>query len=66
MAILSAYTDGYLISEENYSKNLKNGMSVKFYPDSTIAEKLTYLNDIKQENGSSTTLPELSALNQII
>ena len=44
----SAFTDGYLISEENYSKNLKNGTSVKFYPDSTIAERLTYLNDIKQ------------------
>ena len=44
----SAFTEGYLISEENYLKNLKNGMSVKFYPDSTIAERLTYLNDIKQ------------------
>lgn len=44
----SEITKGYLISEEHYSKNIKNGLSVKFYPDSTIAEKLTYVNDIKQ------------------
>ena len=44
----SEFTSGYLISEEYYSENLRNGSSVKFYPDSTIAEKLTYLNDIKQ------------------
>ncbi len=40
--------NGYLICEEHYSGNLKNGPSVKFYPDSTVAEKLTYINDIKQ------------------
>ena len=44
----SAFTKNYLISEESYSKNLKNGPSIKFYPDSTIAEKLFYINDIKQ------------------
>lgn len=44
----SAFTPGYLISEEYYSKNLRNGISVKFYPDSTIAEKLTFVNDMKQ------------------
>jgi len=44
----SAITNGYLISEEYYSKNLRNGPSLKFYPDSTIAEKLTYLNNVKQ------------------
>jgi Uncharacterized protein conserved in bacteria len=44
----SAITNGYLISEEYYSKNLKNGLSLKFYPDSTIAERLTYLNDVKR------------------
>lgn len=44
----SANNSDYLISEEYYSKNLRNGPSVKFYPDSTIAEKLTYLNNIKQ------------------
>lgn len=48
----SEYISGYLISEEIYTKNLKNGLSLKFYPDSTIAEKLTYLNDLK--NGEWT------------
>jgi len=44
----SSVTNNYLISEEVYSKNLKNGLSLKFYPDSTIAEKLSYVNGIKQ------------------
>jgi len=38
----------YLICEEHYSGNLKNGPSMKFYPDSTVAEKITYINDIEQ------------------
>jgi antitoxin component YwqK of YwqJK toxin-antitoxin module len=44
----SAFTDGYMIVEEYYLKNLKNGSSVKYYPDSTVAERLTYKNDLKQ------------------
>ena len=40
--------DGYLICEEYYSGNMKNGPSVKFYPDSTIAEKVNYINDLMQ------------------
>ncbi len=44
----SAFTKDYLISEEFYSKNLKNGPSIKFYSDSTIAEKLIYINGLKQ------------------
>jgi antitoxin component YwqK of YwqJK toxin-antitoxin module len=44
----SAITKNYLISEEQYSGNLKNGPSFKFYPDSTIAEKVIYINDLKQ------------------
>lgn len=43
----SAYT-GALISEEYYLKNLRNGLSLKFYPDSTVAERVTYKNDVKQ------------------
>jgi len=35
---------GYLINEEEYSKNVKNGLSLKFYTDSSIAEKVTYVN----------------------
>jgi antitoxin component YwqK of YwqJK toxin-antitoxin module len=44
----SSFINLYLVSEEYYSANLKNGLSVKFYPDSTIAQKLTYVNDVKQ------------------
>ena len=44
----SSYTEGYLICEEIYLKNLKNGLSIKFYPDSTVAERITYVNDVKQ------------------
>jgi antitoxin component YwqK of YwqJK toxin-antitoxin module len=44
----SAFNNGYLISEEHYKKNLRNGSSLKFFPDSTVAEKLSYINDIKQ------------------
>ncbi len=44
----SAFSKGYLISEEQYSDNLKNGQSLKFFTDSTVAERLNYINDIKQ------------------
>jgi antitoxin component YwqK of YwqJK toxin-antitoxin module len=40
--------NGYLICEESYSKNLRNGMSFKFYPDSTVAERLSFVNDKRQ------------------
>jgi antitoxin component YwqK of YwqJK toxin-antitoxin module len=43
----SEFVNGYLISEENYSGNQKTGMALKYYPDSTIAEKLSYSNDLK-------------------
>jgi antitoxin component YwqK of YwqJK toxin-antitoxin module len=39
---------GYLISEESYINNRRNGLSVKFFPDSAIAEKVTYVNDVKE------------------
>lgn len=44
----SYFKRGCLISEENYSSNLKNGLSLKFYPDSTVAEKINWVNDVKQ------------------
>jgi antitoxin component YwqK of YwqJK toxin-antitoxin module len=44
----SSATNGYLISEESYINNRRNGLSVKFFPDSTITEKVTYVNDVKQ------------------
>ena len=39
--------NGYLICEEEYLNNLKNGQSIKYYPDKTIAEKISYLKDVK-------------------
>ena len=44
----STYIKDYLISEEYYLANLKNGSSIKFYPDSTVAERVTYINDLKE------------------
>jgi antitoxin component YwqK of YwqJK toxin-antitoxin module len=36
------------VSEDTYSGNLRNGSSVKFYPDGTIAEKMNFVNDTAQ------------------
>lgn len=44
----SSFIDGYLISEEHYSGNIRNGVSLKFYPDSTIAEKVIYVDGMKE------------------
>jgi antitoxin component YwqK of YwqJK toxin-antitoxin module len=44
----SPSVNGYLISEEEYSKNIRNGLSLKFFPDSTIAEKIRFVNDIRE------------------
>jgi antitoxin component YwqK of YwqJK toxin-antitoxin module len=40
--------DGCLINEEEYTKNLRNGLSLKYYPDSTLAEKINFANDVKE------------------
>ena len=42
----SGFQNGYLVNKEFYSKNLRNGESLKLYPDGTIAEKINYENDI--------------------
>jgi antitoxin component YwqK of YwqJK toxin-antitoxin module len=44
----SPSVNGYLISEEEYSKNIRDGLSLKFFPDSTIAEKVRFVNDVKE------------------
>jgi antitoxin component YwqK of YwqJK toxin-antitoxin module len=44
----SPSASGVIISEEEYLHDKKNGFSLKYYPDSTIAEKLTYKNDLKE------------------
>jgi antitoxin component YwqK of YwqJK toxin-antitoxin module len=38
---------GFLISEEIYSAGKRNGISIKYYPDGKVAEKLSYSNDIR-------------------
>jgi antitoxin component YwqK of YwqJK toxin-antitoxin module len=40
--------NGYLICEEDYSKNIRHGQSLKFFPDSTVAERINFVNDIRQ------------------
>jgi antitoxin component YwqK of YwqJK toxin-antitoxin module len=44
----SAMNKDYLISEDIYTGDRRNGVSVKFYPDSTVAERVRYVNDIRQ------------------
>jgi antitoxin component YwqK of YwqJK toxin-antitoxin module len=44
----SSSTEGYLINEEMYKGNRKNGLSVKYFPDSTIAERVNYINDSRE------------------
>jgi antitoxin component YwqK of YwqJK toxin-antitoxin module len=43
----SQIVSGYLLSEEQYIKNIRNGVSLTFYPDSTVAEKVNYINNVK-------------------
>lgn len=43
----SAQVNGYLVHEEEYTANIRNGLSVKYYPDNSLLEKVTYLNDIR-------------------
>jgi len=38
----SATQPSYLIGEENYYDDLRHGLARKFYPDSTLAEKVTW------------------------
>lgn len=43
----SSSTKGLLVSDVEYSGDKKNGLTVKYYPDSTIAEKIHYMNDLR-------------------
>lgn len=43
----SSVFEGYLISEEEYRNNRKNGLSVKYFPNKNPSEKLTWMNDVK-------------------
>ena len=44
----SANTEGYMISEENYSSDKHEGVSRKFYQTGDVAEILPYHNDLKE------------------
>lgn len=43
----SPTTKDKIISQEEFLHNKRNGLSVVFYPDSTIAEKVNYRNDVR-------------------
>ena len=43
----SSFLEDYLISEEEYRNNRRNGLSVKYFPNKNPSEKLTYVNDVK-------------------
>lgn len=43
----SSTNQDVLISEEHYTADRKNGPSVKYYPDKTIAEVVNYVNDTR-------------------
>lgn len=43
----SEEVEGYLMNEENYSENMKNGLSIKYYSTKAVAEKLTYSYGLK-------------------
>ncbi len=44
----SVSIDGYLICEEDYSRNLRNGESIKYYPDEKVAERLRFIDDKRE------------------
>ena len=67
----SSFYEGYLISEESYINNKRNGPSFKFYPDSTVFEKVTYVNDkkdgrkiIQTENNFSDRTIQITCLKE--
>lgn len=43
----SSEIEGYMISEESYEKNLRNGPTLKYYPGNLLAERINYMNDVK-------------------
>ena len=43
----SSKFNGYLVLEEEYKANIRNGSSLKYYPDSVLAEKVFYINDLR-------------------
>jgi len=46
-SFFSSIIQGYMIAEEEYRNNMRNGLAVKYFPDKTIAEKLWYTDNVK-------------------
>ena len=46
--LYSQHTDKYLICEEFYKNDLRNGLSQKFYKDGKTAELISYVDDVRQ------------------
>ncbi|HOP00384.1 MAG TPA: toxin-antitoxin system YwqK family antitoxin [Bacteroidales bacterium] len=44
----SAYVDGWLINEESYTANVRDGQSISYYQDHTVAEKINYLKGLRE------------------
>jgi antitoxin component YwqK of YwqJK toxin-antitoxin module len=45
--LYSQRTDKYLICEEFYENDLRNGLSTKYYKDGKTAERISYIDDVK-------------------
>jgi antitoxin component YwqK of YwqJK toxin-antitoxin module len=43
----SPENNGYMVIEEEYKNNIRNGLSAKFYSDNSLAEKVFYLNGLR-------------------
>lgn len=43
----SSVVRGYKVTEEEYLNNMRNGLSIKYYPDKTVAERTEYINNVK-------------------
>jgi antitoxin component YwqK of YwqJK toxin-antitoxin module len=43
----SSFYEGYLISEDLYVNNMRNGPSLQFFPDTTVSERIMYVNGKK-------------------
>ena len=44
----SSVINGYLLNEESYAKNVRNGLSLRYFPDSTLAEKVNYVKGVRE------------------
>ncbi len=45
--LFSEQTENYLVGKESYKNNLRHGISLKFYRDSTVAEKVYYQKGVR-------------------